>query len=56
MGFVLLEDTYFWLKTKGLNDMGIFWLISLTKVIDLTISQIEHLDKLNFEIPHSQID
>jgi hypothetical protein len=36
--------------------MGIFWLINLTKVTDLTINQIEHLVKLDFKIPLSQID
>jgi hypothetical protein len=35
--------------------MGIFLLINLTRVTDLTISQIEHLIKLDFEIPPNQI-
>jgi hypothetical protein len=37
---------YFLLKAKGLNDNGYFLLINLTKVINLTIIQIEHLVKL----------
>jgi hypothetical protein len=35
--------------------MGIFLLINLTKVIDLTISQIRHLVKLDLKIPPNQI-
>jgi hypothetical protein len=36
--------------------MGIFLLINLIRVIDLTINQIKHLVKLDFKIPPSQID
>jgi hypothetical protein len=35
--------------------MGIFLLINLTRMTNLIISQIEHLDKLDFKIPPSQI-
>jgi hypothetical protein len=35
--------------------MGIFLLINLTSVTDLTISQIGHLVKLDFKIPPNQI-
>jgi hypothetical protein len=35
--------------------MDIFWLINLTKVTNLTISQIRHLVKLDFKVPPSQI-
>jgi hypothetical protein len=36
--------------------MGIFLLINLTKMIDLTISQIGHLVKLDLKISPSQIN
>jgi hypothetical protein len=42
---------YFLLEAKGMNDNGYL----LTRMIDLIISQIEHLVKLNFKIPPSQI-
>jgi hypothetical protein len=35
--------------------MYMFLLINLTKVIDLIISQIRHLVKLDLKIPFSQI-
>jgi len=35
--------------------MGIFLLINLIKMIDLTITQIKHLVELDFKIPPSQI-
>jgi hypothetical protein len=34
MGFFILKDMYFLLKAKGLNDMDIFLLINLIRVID----------------------
>jgi len=36
--------------------MGIFLLINLIRMTDLTISEIKHLVKLDFKIPPSQID
>jgi hypothetical protein len=35
--------------------MGIFWLINLTKMTNLTISQMGHLVKYDFKIPPNQI-
>jgi len=35
--------------------MGIFLLINLTRVTNLSISQIGHIIKLDFKIPPSQI-
>jgi hypothetical protein len=35
--------------------MGIFLLMNLIRMIDLTIRQIRHLVKLNLKIPPSQI-
>jgi hypothetical protein len=42
-GFFLLENMYFLLQAKGLNDNGYL----LIKVTNLTTNQIEHLVKLN---------
>ncbi len=46
---------HFLLEAKGLNDNGYFLLINLTQMIGLTISQIEHLIKLDFKLPPSEI-
>jgi hypothetical protein len=55
MGLFYIRKCIFDYMLKVWITMGIFKLINLTTMIDLTINQIKHLVKLDFKIPPNQI-